>query len=85
MVLYVGVLLIIVVVSFQLFVAFYPSFGGDLTKELQEQYVDSQQFENGIFHNQNRETAKDFGLSKVLKIIQNSFLKTLKTEFLNKT
>lgn len=77
MVLYVGVLLIIVVVSFQLFVAFYPSFGGDVTKELQEQYVDSQQFENGVFHNQNRETAKDFGLSKVLKIIRKFFFENV--------
>ena len=72
-VLYAGVLLLVLLIAIQLFVAYYPSFGGDVTKKRQELYVDSEQFEHGTFQNQNRSRAKDFSLNKVLKIFQKFF------------
>ncbi len=51
-----GFILIIalLVVAYFLFVTYYPSFGGELTKERQLQYATSAQFENGKFVNTNR-------------------------------
>ena len=41
------ILIATLVVVYLLFVRFYPSFGGDVTKEKQLQYASPQQFDNG--------------------------------------
>ncbi len=45
------IFIVFVVIFYQLFVNFYPSFGGDVSEERQKQYADSKQFKDGIFHN----------------------------------
>ncbi|NND14850.1 MAG: MBL fold metallo-hydrolase, partial [Eudoraea sp.] len=47
-------LIVVLVVSYFLFVSFYPSFGGDVSKERQDKYTSSTQFDNGKFVNTNR-------------------------------
>ena len=42
---YLGALILALVIAVQLFVAYYPSFGGDVTKQRQELYANSAQFE----------------------------------------
>lgn len=71
--LYVGALLLALVIAVQLFVAYYPSFGGDVTKQRQELYADSAQFVAGTFQNQDSGSAKGFSLNKVLKIFRKFF------------
>ena len=73
MLLYVGALLAALVIAVQLFVAYYPSFGGDVTKKRQELYANSAQFEAGTFLNQDSDSAKDIRLNKVLKIFRKFF------------
>lgn len=70
---YLGVLILALVIAVQLFVAYYPSFGGDVTKQRQELYANSAQFEAGTFQNQDSGSAKDFNLNKVLKIFRKFF------------
>ncbi len=44
-------LIILIVIAYQLFVRFYPSFGGDVSKQRQALYSSSKQFKDGVFHN----------------------------------
>ncbi len=47
-------LVIFVEVFYQLFVNFYPSFGGDVSKERKDSYSNSKQFKDGVFHNKRK-------------------------------
>ena len=51
----------VLVLAYVLVMNFYPSFGGDLTKERQELYTDSEQL-RGKFLNTNTAIPKDFSL-----------------------
>ena len=44
-------LIALLVIAFLVFTNFYPTFGGDVTKEKQTTYQASTQFKDGIFHN----------------------------------
>ena len=44
-------LVALLIIAFLAFTNFYPSFGGDVSKEKQIQYQESTQFKDGIFHN----------------------------------
>ena len=63
----------VLVLAYVLVVNFYPSFGGDLTKERQELYTDSEQFKEGKFLNTNTAIPKDFSFSELLKISKKFF------------
>ena len=65
------------VAAYLLFVTFYPSFGGDVTKERQLQYATSLQFENGKFVNTNR-VNMDLGLSETLSLARKFFFTKVK-------
>ncbi|MET2984785.1 MBL fold metallo-hydrolase [Aureibaculum conchae] len=47
-------LIIILIVAYLLFVNFYPTFGGDVSKELQAEYATSPQYDKDQFVNTNR-------------------------------
>ncbi|WP_372755006.1 MBL fold metallo-hydrolase [Mariniflexile sp.] len=51
MILTLSIFIASLVVAYFLFVGFYPSFGGDLSKERQTEYASSEQFNNGKFEN----------------------------------
>ncbi|AOW22133.1 hypothetical protein LPB138_14860 [Urechidicola croceus] len=54
MVLSIIAIIVIFIISVILFINYYPSFGGDISKERQSLYTESIQFDNGIFVNTNR-------------------------------
>ncbi len=62
-----------ILVTYFLFVKFYPTFGGDVTKERQKLYVTSKQFENGTFHNEDRNAPKDFSFGEMLSMSRKFF------------
>ena len=64
----------ILVITYFLFVNFYPSFGGDVSKGRQDLYTNSQQFEKGAFHNTDREAPRDFSFGDMLKMSRKFFL-----------
>jgi len=67
----IGLIALLVVVYF-LFVNFYPSFGGDVNKERQALYQNSEQFKKGKFVNK-KNVPKDPSLSEILKISRKFF------------
>lgn len=70
---YFGLLILGLIVMYMLFVHYHPSFGGDVTEKRQQLYVNSHQYENGTFHNQDRRAPKDFSFSEILKISRKFF------------
>ena len=66
------VLIAALVVSYFLFVGFYPSFGGDISKERQAEYAKSAQFENGLFVNTKR-VNMDLGYSQTMSLLRKFF------------
>ena len=60
------------VAVYLLFVTFYPSFGGDVTKERKLNYATSLQFENGKFVNTKR-VNMDLGFSETLSLARKFF------------
>jgi len=68
------ILLIAVLVLFYwAFINFYPSFGGDVNKERQAQYQNSEQFSAGKFINTKREIPEAASFSKMLSISRKFF------------
>ncbi|MFX0556956.1 MBL fold metallo-hydrolase [Maribacter sp. CXY002] len=65
------------VTAYFLFVAFYPSFGGEVSKQRQSQYAGSIQFDNGKFVNTNR-VNMDMGFLETLSLAQKFFFTTVK-------
>lgn len=60
------------VVAYLVFTNFYPSFGGDVTKEQQVVYAKSKQFKNGKFNNINP-VPKDLSFPETLKLAYTFF------------
>tara|TARA_R110001606_G_scaffold182906_1_gene329533 strand:- start:343 stop:1446 length:1104 start_codon:yes stop_codon:yes gene_type:complete len=46
-----AIVIVALIATYFLFVGFYPSFGGEVSKERQLEYAKSTQFKNGIFEN----------------------------------
>ncbi|WP_308993278.1 MBL fold metallo-hydrolase [Mariniflexile litorale] len=59
-------------ISYLLFTNFYPSFGGQLTKEQQVVYQHSKQFRNGKFNN-TKAVPKDLSFTETLKLAYTFF------------
>ncbi|WP_040757751.1 MBL fold metallo-hydrolase [Winogradskyella psychrotolerans] len=57
----------LLVITYLLFTNFYPSFGGDVSKEQQVVYAKSEQFKNGKFNNTNP-VPKDLSFSETVKL-----------------
>ena len=66
-------LIAFLVIGYFLFVGFYPRFGGDISKDRQALYAQSSQFENGLFHNENRSAPKNFSFGEMLKMSRKFF------------
>lgn len=62
----------LLIAGYFLFVNFYPSFGGDISKERQTRYTQSEQFKDGIFHNK-ISVMQDQSFGKMLKIARKFF------------
>jgi L-ascorbate metabolism protein UlaG (beta-lactamase superfamily) len=62
----------ILVIVYILFVNFYPTFGGDVTKERQTLYQSSKQFKDGKFVNEN-DVPKNPSFSETLKMARKFF------------
>ena len=70
-------LIVALVVFYYLFVGFYPSFGGDVSKDRQDRYASSVQFDKGKFVNTNRVNL-DMSFGQMLSISRKVFFQ--KTE-----
>ncbi|MEM8927275.1 MAG: MBL fold metallo-hydrolase [Bacteroidota bacterium] len=68
MLLSIVILIASLVILYLAFVNFYPSFGGEVTKERQALYNSSQQYNDGKFINTKREIPKAASFSKMLSI-----------------
>ncbi|MUH34408.1 hypothetical protein D9O36_01020 [Zobellia amurskyensis] len=66
------VLIGVLVIAYVLFNNFYPSFGGDVTKERQQVYKQSEQFKEGIFINK-KAVPKDLSFSESLNLAYKFF------------
>ncbi|MEM6297662.1 MAG: MBL fold metallo-hydrolase [Bacteroidota bacterium] len=62
------VLVALLVVGYLAFVSFYPSFGGDVSKDRKEAYVSSSQFEEGAFRNTVDNIPPDIGFSEGIQL-----------------
>lgn len=68
-----GVLLLICVMAIVLFINFYPSFGGDLSKELAGVYTKSPNFKEGKFINTKEHIPEKMGFGKMLSVSRKFF------------
>ncbi|SHG29802.1 MBL fold metallo-hydrolase [Flagellimonas flava] len=68
----IGIIIGLLIVAYFAFVNFYPSFGGDVSKERQSQYTDSSQFEEGKFKN-DKDVPKDPTFSEILSMTRKFF------------
>jgi L-ascorbate metabolism protein UlaG (beta-lactamase superfamily) len=62
----------ILILAYVLFVSFNPAFGGDITKEEQKVYAQSENFKNEIFVNKQKVDLVD-GIGKIIKISRKFF------------
>ncbi len=65
-------LIALLVISSMLFVNYYPSFGGDVTKDQQAEYSRSENYNNGEFVNE-KNVPEEMGLWQTLKIARKFF------------
>lgn len=65
-------LIILLIIAYIIFVNFYPSFGGDISKERKEQYKISKQFKDGVFTNI-KNVPKDPSFSEILTMSRKFF------------
>ena len=65
-------LIVILIIVFTVFVSYYPSFGGEVSKERKEKYLTSSQFKNGAFSNV-KNVPKDPNFSEILNISRKFF------------
>ena len=70
------ILIAALVVSYYLFVNFYPSFGGDVSKDRQDTYATSTQFEKGKFVNTNP-VQLDMSFGQMLSISRKVFFQKI--------
>ena len=69
--------LVLLILAVVLFVNYYPSFGGDVSKERQAQYTSSEQFEAGVFKNK-IDVPLDFSFSEGWTISRKFFFEKVK-------
>lgn len=72
MLVYIFLIAILLVITYLLFVNFYPAFGGEVSKERKTQYKSSVQFEEGVFKNV-KAVPKDPSFSEVLTMTRKFF------------
>ncbi|MGI9551000.1 MAG: MBL fold metallo-hydrolase [Aurantibacter sp.] len=63
---------VVLTIAYLLFVSYYPSFGGDVSKALQTQYESSRNYKEGAFVNQ-KNVPEDLGFLETLKIARKFF------------
>ena len=68
-----GVFLLTAIITVVLFINFYPSFGGDLTKDLEETYTKSPNFKEGKFVNTKAHIPEKMGFGKMLSVSRKFF------------
>ncbi len=69
---YLGLLVVILILTYIAFVSFYPTFGGDVSKERKIQYAASKNFKNGQFVNV-KDVPKDPSFSEILTMTRKFF------------
>lgn len=69
----IGVLLLSIALVVVLFINFYPSFGGDPTKEMQAEYTKSPNFKEGKFINIKEHIPVKMGFGKMLSVSRKFF------------
>ncbi|ANH60736.1 MBL fold metallo-hydrolase [Dokdonia donghaensis] len=62
----------LLVVGYFLFTAFYPSFGGDVSKERQQAYTASAQYDKGVFINTNSAVPKTRSFTELMSLLKYS-------------
>lgn len=72
MLLILGAVILLLILGYFGFVNFYPSFGGDVSKELQKEYAKSNNYKNGKFVNE-KEVPKELGFAETLKVARKFF------------
>ena len=68
----IGIIIVLLVIFYFLFITFNPSFGGDVNEEQRLQYAKSENYENGTFINKQRVTL-DMSFSQTLSIARKFF------------
>ncbi|MEK6155450.1 MBL fold metallo-hydrolase [Flavobacteriaceae bacterium 3-367] len=63
---------VLAVIGYLLFVSYYPSFGGDVSKELQTKYSSSENYKNGAFVNR-KNVPEDLSFWETVKIARKFF------------
>ena len=71
-ILYILILVGVLVLCYLLFVNFYPSFGGDVSKERQGNYSSSENFKNGVFVN-TKDVPEDLSFGQTLSLARKFF------------
>lgn len=72
MLLSIGILIALLIAAYLVFVNFYPSFGGEVSKERQKLYTHSPQFKNGVFKN-TQDVPKEASFWEMLSIARKFF------------
>lgn len=67
----------VLVILYFLFVNFYPSFGGDVSKELQKKYTVSNNYEDGRFVNKDH-VRQDMSFSETIQVARKFFFSRVK-------
>ncbi|UJH67352.1 MBL fold metallo-hydrolase [Allomuricauda sp. SCSIO 65647] len=73
MLLSIVILIASLVIIYLAFVNFYPSFGGDVSKERKALYLSSKQFKDGAFVNTKEDIPEDASFSEMLSIARKFF------------
>lgn len=73
MLLSIVILIASLVIFYLAFVNFYPSFGGDVSKERKAEYTSSKQFREGVFINAKEGIPKEASFSEMLTIARKFF------------
>lgn len=61
-----------------IFINFYPSFGGNISKSRQELYKKSPQFQGTVFQNESQDIPKEMGFLKTLQLSYHFFVTKVK-------
>ncbi len=66
-------LIVLLILAYQAFVNFSPSFGGDVSSEMQKQYEKSPNYNKGKFYNEKKEVPEDMSFGQMLKLSRKFF------------
>ena len=62
----------VLALAYLLFTSYYPSFGGDISKDRQSVYIHSEQFKNGVFKNK-KPVPEDLSFSETISLAYKFF------------